>query len=140
MVRAGPRFDDATNATATTSHRSPDSLGGVGIRLAAGDLRHSSFRIRKQLDSRFSRINDVVCLLLDLHSDEDVVVVEYRCRNLAGRLTRHDRMDRCRRWPLGYQWLGLNRGRDPLAIPSLHGDCVAVSRSIHPSWISDADA
>lgn len=140
MVRAGPRFDDAAYATPSTSHRSTDRNGSLGIRLVARDYGNASAGIWKQLDSRVGRIDDLVRLLLGLHSDEDVVVVEHRRRNVARRPTCHDRMDRCRRWPLGYQWLGLNRGRDPLAIPSLHGDCVAVSRPIHPSRIPNADA
>ena len=81
---------------------------------------------------------DVGNLLLGVYPDENVLVVEYCRRNFARRVAGHDRLDRCWGQSFRYKWMGLNCHRNPMAIPTLHGDCLAVSGSIRTSRVSHA--
>lgn len=81
---------------------------------------------------------DMVYLLLGLYADEGLVVVEHGRWNIARCFASDDRLDCCRRidWLDGR--LGTYGDRDPLAVPTLYGDRLAVQGSVLPGRLSNA--
>lgn len=81
---------------------------------------------------------DLVHLLLDIHPNEGLVMVEHRRRYSTRCTSSDDRVDR--RWRIDRLLgsLGTYQHRNPLAVPPLHGHRMAVQGPILSSWISDA--
>lgn len=77
----------------------------------------------------------MVYLLLGLHADESLVLVEHRGWNIAGCIAGNDWLDG-RGWTAEFLGsLGADEHRDPLAVSSFHGDCLVVQGSVFSSGL-----
>ena len=138
VVRTGSGFSHATDPQPPPAERSADDERGESLRLVALRRRHIDDLLRDQSHGGLGQLPDLVHLLLGLHPDEGLVVVEHRRRDIARCAAGDDRVDG-RRWihPVA-RGLGFDRHCDPLAVSSLHGNRLVVQGSILPGGLSDA--
>ena len=101
-------------------------------------IGHSSDLLGCQRNSGPGLVCDLVHLLLDIHPDEGLVLVEHGRRYATRCASSHDRLDRCGRINRLLGSVGADEHRNPLAVSPLHGHCMAVQRPVLASWIPDA--